>query len=312
MKRFLSAATLLLFLVSNATAGIMGSAVINVSNLTVTDSSGTVLTASFDANDFINAPVAGVDIAAISSSTDSTNRSSLTGYSNGGGFGSTTIDRDNGFGEVSFGFAGPIAADAVSGNLLGDYTRAASSYQDSFVSIVSPLQLEDTTPFPAPAVGADGTTSADFSVDTTNLVGSAGATVSNRARFDFISATTFTDARLTFGLESLLNLFDDGTLNPGYASTASTSLTITLTEQGGNTNIAEFEYFESISGGNATGGFSDPNLELIFDLNAGEVYTLDVTQTARIAFVPVPEPGTALAFAGLFVPALVMRRRRRS
>jgi hypothetical protein len=187
--------------------------------------------------------------------------------------------------------------------------RADSTYSGSFVD----LSADVTPAVAAIAVGASATTLADFDVNVGMLTGSAGAAVRNTSQFDFVANQTVT-ARIDFTELIALSLADYPPPGPAYATRAATAFTITLTQVGaGGGNILTYLSDHVITGPNATFNSGPTAVSTgTFTLQAGNFYTLDVSQSSTVSVTPVPEPTSMAIFGLMGVGAVVARRRRKN
>lgn len=317
--RFLSLAAGVLCAVAATTAqaGHLGSAFIDVSGLTVIDtSSNLAVTADF------NTPGSGTaQINARSSSTDGRNETSLTGFPTVINTGSTTILNLNPAlgpgGTIIAPAPEPLSAYSGSGaapaeNAFGVLTslesvRSDSTYSGSFANLAS-----DANPIVAGiATGANATTIADFNVVTAQLVGKGGAFVSNTSSLDFVATADIT-ARIDWTETVILTLSDFAPPGPAYATTALVTFSISVTEAGSGAQVATVSRSFGITGPNAAFAPGAVNLSTAnFGLLSGNRYTLDVQQAAIVTLNPVPEPTSMAIFGLMGVGAVVGGRRRR-
>ncbi len=299
---------------SFAQAGVMGHAILDISNLKLTILSGPGTTPRTATGSIQNlaAPIADISVSSVT--TDATNTSSLTGFANGlatGGFSAQRSFLLNGVPTIN----GPFdAGAAVSGNLLGDYTRSDSSFGGSWVDFSTDPYLNSVV------TGASANTTADFSVGTAGLLGSAATSVTNNSSLKF-SVSQDVTARLDWtGVVDLL-LSDSGT-PPNFLTKATTSFSLAITQTSNGQGVALGNVTADLNrsiqlppGTSPKSSNNGPNPVAyqtnVFTLVAGASYTLSINQTSSIEISQVPEPASCAVFGLLGVGALVVARRNR-
>lgn len=310
-----AAAAMCAVMATTAQAGIKGSALQTISNLTITnvDASRT-LTAT--------ATIGGTaaDIRVGTSQTSATNKASLTTYGVTEEIGSTTI--------VDIG-GGPIIGtngngDGVNGGAPGDALVAFEGDAG-----VTPLNNDFSTPLSgangvrgdsayggAPVDFVDGslsaitspaaaTTFADFNITTANLTGSASGDVNNTTTISFV-ANSSVNIEISFDHIVQLSL-EDYAPDDQYWGYASAFFEITLTNA---SNADLFEETYMISTFDSTVNHS-ASQTLAASLVNGTNYTLVIAQRSEVGFGVVPEPTSMAIFGFMGAGAAVSRRRRR-
>lgn len=335
LRRFLCVATLAMFAVP-AQAGVIGSSELTLSNIKFMKAPVGANPPANVTGGFGNATTADFRISSIT--TSSANLAYLSGV--GGLFNSENlaIGADGAAsggvlvgGNVGPNFSAPAAyvgpgATPAAGNrdpLSPDYVRSDSVFGGSFVQLINPATSSAgnlNLPF-----GGNGTTYADFGVDTAGLTGNADSTIDTKAsaivRIDFNANTTFTGS-FSFDARSIIALMATGGLNPAYAQSASTSLSVTLAGVGANFSTGTADKPNAVNAViNLTGPGSNSYDSGLVSFNTGNLtftegvtYSLTILQNSAVAFNPVgravPEPASLAIFGCICVVGAIGGRRR--
>lgn len=321
IKKFLCAAALMALFAIPTQAGVMGSALLSLSDIKVRIVTGPG-TSRDATGSFTGTPA---DFSISTSTTTATNESNLTGFTDGDESGSTFVA---GFAGIITDGNGPAPGDALAaysgtpgytpttvfetGAIGPNYSRSDSVYGGSFVTLTDTTAPFDSIPSPAAAA-----TFADFNVDTPNLNGDALGNVTNTSQFSFTSTGTLT-AFLEF--DALVELFLDNTGSPpNYYSEATSSFSITLSGTSPNPGFglgdAEEDLNQTITlgGGPASDSYTN-GLQSYesseFTLVENGFYTLSINQTSSILLRQVPEPGSAAIFGCILGCVGFVRRRQ--
>jgi uncharacterized protein YrrD len=315
----LAAAAICAIAATTAHAGVSGSALTTIENLTITNlDSGNALTAST-----LIGGVADINVSA--ATTTAINAATLSG-----GFGSQTQNGQTtvvantivtqessttvGSGDANVAFVGDAAAPANvelgADNFVAlagaNGVRGDSSYAGSPVSFVdSNLTVLGSS--------AAASTYADFNVDQANLVGSASGDVDNTSSINFSTASAI-NIQISFDHIVELALTDYAPAGPSYSAFASSAFTISITEAGSSTvpPVVFFTETHRIDAPPFGSTLShNESQTLTAQLAANTNYTLAIVQRSDVGFGVVPEPTSMAIFGFMGAGAVVSRRRRR-